>query len=65
MVEPALRFDPVELPPEAEAMRARVREFIDREVEAGQLRALREAEGSRDGTRRSSAGVAERPDSSA
>ena len=35
MVEPALRFDPVELPPEAEAMRARVREFIDREVEAG------------------------------
>ena len=35
MAEPALRFDPVELPPEAEAMRARVREFIDREVEAG------------------------------
>ena len=35
MVEPALRFDPVELPPEAEAMRARVREFIEREVEAG------------------------------
>ena len=35
MAEPALRFDPVELPPEAEAIRARVREFIDREVEAG------------------------------
>ena len=35
MAEPALRFDPVELPPEAEAMRARVREFIDREVEGG------------------------------
>ena len=35
MAEPALRFDPVELPPEAEAMRARVREFIDLEVEAG------------------------------
>ena len=35
MAEPALRFDPVELPPEAEAMRVRVREFIDREVEGG------------------------------
>ena len=35
MTEVALRFDPVELAPETEAMRARVRRFIDREIEAG------------------------------
>ena len=35
MAEAALRFDPVELPPETEAMRERVRAFIAAEVEAG------------------------------
>jgi len=30
-----ITFDPVELPPEAEAMRTRVRAFIDREIDAG------------------------------
>ncbi len=30
-----IAFDPVSLPPEAEAMRSRVRDFIEREVDAG------------------------------
>jgi acyl-CoA dehydrogenase len=32
----AFRFDPVELPPECEALRAEVREFIARGFAAGQ-----------------------------
>jgi hypothetical protein len=31
----AVRFDPVELPPESEALRAEVREFIAGELAAG------------------------------
>ena len=31
----AFRFDPIELPPECEALRGEVREFIARELAAG------------------------------
>ena len=34
-MSPAFRFDPIELPPECEALRAEVREFIAEELEAG------------------------------
>ena len=31
----AIKFDPIQLPPEAEALRADVREFLKREIDAG------------------------------
>ncbi|HIL18691.1 MAG TPA: acyl-CoA dehydrogenase family protein, partial [Gammaproteobacteria bacterium] len=31
----AIQFDPVQLPPEAEAMRERVRDFLEQEASAG------------------------------
>ena len=31
----AIQFDPVQLPPEAEAMRGRVRDFLEQEASAG------------------------------